>query len=176
MNSIEQKKIKDLLSQCKSELLNHTVQNEVVSPSIKNIKLCLDECLTFLEAENTPPEIIYRNPRNSRSPRVYGEERENILFIAYCMSKLDYHFVNKITGECYNQTKAFTFLAQKLKINPLTLRNYRDAFDHHVKQLHSNRIGWRRELAPDLEKVKEKCHSFTESKLTGYAKDILKIC
>ncbi|BCG65752.1 MAG: hypothetical protein methR_P3607 [Methyloprofundus sp.] len=176
MNSIEQKKIKNLLSQCKSELLNHTLQNKVVSPSIKNINLYLDECLTFLKAENTPPEIIYRNTRNSRSPKVYGEERENILFIAYCMSKLDYQFVNKITGEYYNQTEAFSFLAQKLKIKTPTLRNYRDAFDYHVKQLYSNRIGWKKELAPDLEKVKEKYDSFTESMLTGYAKDILKTC
>jgi len=173
MDSIRQK-IKDLITQCKSELLNHTLQDVIVSQSIKKINLYLNECLTLLKSENTTRPIITTETGALRYPKTFGEARQNILFIAYCMSKLDYQFVNQITGENYNQTEAFTFLAQKLKVKATTLRNFRDAFDYHVEQLHSNRVGWRKELAPDLKKVKEKYDSYTERMLIDHAKDILK--
>ena len=65
-------------------------------------------------------------------------------------------------------------MAHKLKVKVPTLRNYRDAFDFHIEQLHSNRVGWKKELAPDLEQVKEKYESFTENELIDHAKSILR--
>ena len=169
MNTFEKNQIEDLIASCKSELLNHALQDQVLSPNIKKINSYLDDCLIILESvRNATP-----TPRNTRSPKAYGKARENILFIAYCMSKLDYQFVNAITGQYYNQTEVFTYLSQKLQMKTASLRNYRDAFDYHVDQLHSNRVGWKKELPSDLIDIKEKFDSYSEHELIDHAKTII---
>ena len=95
MDTFSKGKIEHLISLVKAELLSHALQDDVLSPNIKNINLHLDEFLTALETDTE----ITQKPRNTRTPKVYGSQRDNILFIAYCMSKLDYQFVNSITGE-----------------------------------------------------------------------------
>lgn len=169
MNATNQQ-ISRLMVTCKSELLNHTLQNDVVSTHIKKINLCLDECLALLD-ENFKMPLRKRKNRSSRGD---GEEKNRILFFAYCMSRWDYQFVNLLTGGNFNQTEAFDYLAKKINVKENTIRNYRDTFDSHVEQKRSKRQGWKKELTPDFVRILEQYDSFAEQDLLEVAEGIFK--
>ena len=168
MSVIEKKKLVNIIANCKSELLNHTLQNEVVSPSIKRINSYLDECLKILQKDW---EEFSR--MRMRGPRVKGEARNNILFFAFCMSKWDFEFVNTMTGRIFNQSEAFDFLAEKLGVRVNTLKNYRDTFDSHVEQKRSSRIGWKKPLNQDFKQVMQEYDTMSEGQLIDIGKEIL---
>jgi hypothetical protein len=169
MSLNEKKKLENLVRDCESELLNHTLQNEVVSPAIKNIKSILDECLSILQKdwEQTPKTRVVRFPRKS------GAERENLLFFAYCISKWNHQFFNKVKGRIFNQTQVIEYLADKLGTNANSLRNYRDLFDSHVEQQNSDRRGWLKPLNDEFKDVIQKYDSKSEDELVEIAKEIL---
>ena len=169
MANVEKQRIERLITNCKAELLNHTLQGEVLSPYIKKINCYMDECLEIVQSEwkgESEERVI-------RRPRIAQVERENILFFAYCMSKWDYQFVCAISGKNFNQGEAFEYLAEKIGVKVNTLKNYRDTFDSHVEQKRSNRQGWKKPLNQDYMVVKEKYDPLDESELLTIAKDIL---
>ena len=164
------KKFENLISNCKSELLNHTLQSEVASPHIKNINSYLDECLNILQKNSQEnPEI-----KRSRAAKVNADVKSKILFFAYCMSKWDYLFTNTLTGNTFNQSEAFEYLADKLKTKVGTLRNYRDEFDSHVKQNRSNRQGWKKPLNLEFRAIIQQYNSYSEANLIKIGKNILR--
>ncbi len=168
MNATE-KQISQLIATCKAELLNHALQNDVVSTHIKKINSYLDECLALFDGNSEMPI----RQKKIRSLRMGGEAKGRILFFAYCMSRWDYQFVNLLTGYDFNQTEAFGYLAKTLKVKENTIRNYRDSFDSHVEQKRSERQGWKKELTPEFLRIKEQYDSFTEVSLLGIAKGVL---
>lgn len=171
MESNEKQKIEKLVTNCKAELLNHTLQGEVLSPYIRKINSYLDECLEIVRnewGEESTVSVI-------RRPRIEDEVRDTTLFFAYCISRWDYQFVCAIAGEDLNQGEAFQFLAEKIGVKANTLKNYRDTFDSHVKQMRSNRVGWKKPLPAEFVAVKEKYDSFVEGQLIAKAKELLQI-
>jgi hypothetical protein len=169
MERVEKLKIERLITNCKTELLNHTLQGEVLSPYIKQINSYLDECLEIVQrewSEESTGKVI-------RRPRIGEEDRENILFFAYCMSKWDYQFVCAISGKNFNQGEAFEYLAEKLGVKVNTLKNYRDTFDSHVEQMRSHRQGWKKPLTHEYISVKEKYNSSNEDQLIAIGKELL---
>ncbi len=171
MGTTAQEELKKLVKDCKSELLNHTLQNDAVSPHIKQINAYLDSCLAILEKDLTPAKGT--RTINVRSPKITGGSRDNILFFAFCMSKFDTAFVNSILGRILNQTEAFDYLADSLDVKVATLRNYRDTFDSHVQQKRSNRQGWKKPLNSEFKYVIGKYDDKSESDLLSTGKDIL---
>ncbi|WP_423910215.1 hypothetical protein [Candidatus Spongiihabitans sp.] len=165
--------IQRLLEDCRSELLDHVLQDKVASQHIKRIKSNLDECLNTLQG-SWQEALPARHTARKRSARTSGEARKNILFFAYSMSKYDYPFVNSITGNNFNQSEALSYLADKLKVNVHTLRNYRDSFDSHVDQQQGNRQGWKQPLTPELEAIKQQYEPFDERELIEKGKAILR--
>jgi len=170
MKNTQQMEMKKLVMGCKSELLNHTLQGEVVSQHIKQINLNLESCLEILQRDWC--DIISRTA-GVRSSRITGDSRANILFFAFCMSKYDTDFVNSILGERFNQTETFDYLADVLNIKVATLRNYRDFFDSHVEQVRSNRQGWKKPLKDEFKLVIEKYDKKSEQELIAIGKEIL---
>ena len=164
------RKIENLISNCKSELLNHTLQNEAVSPHIKNINSSLDECLNILHKLSQGNSGAKRN----RAAKVNADIKSKILFFAYCMSKWDYQFTNSLTANSFNQSEAFLYLAQKLNIKVGTLRNYRDEFDSHVNQQRSNRKGWKKPLSLEFRAIIQKYSSYSETDLINIGKTVLR--
>ena len=168
MNSTSQK-INRLMVTCKSELLNHTLQNDVVSIHIQKINACIDECLALLDENLKMPLERKKNRRSS----VDGKEKDRILFFAYCMSRWDYQFVNLLTGGNFNQSEAFNYLAKRLNVKENTIRNYRDTFDSHVEQKRSKRQGWKKELPPDFVQILKQYDSFAEERLLEVAEEFI---
>lgn len=162
--------LKNLILDCKSELLNHTLQNDVVSPHIKSINSFLDECMGILQG--SPQDGLHR--RRERSQNIQGDARSNILFFAYCMSKWDFQFVNLMTGESFNQSEAFNYLSSALKMKVATLRNYRDTYDSHINQRRSDRVGWKIELNSEYKEIIRQYDSCSEEDLINTGKAILK--
>lgn len=97
-----------------------------------------------------------------------------MLFFAYCLSRFDYKFVNNIINQTFNQGEIFEYLAQRLNIKKATLSNIRDAFDSHVKQEQSNRVGWKKPLNAEQNVIKNKCNPYSRAALSDQAIDILK--
>lgn len=166
----EQQELKKLVMDCKSELLNHTLQSDVVSIHIKQINSYLDSCLAILEKDMASDGMRSVGVRN---PRVTGDARDNVLFFAYCMSRFDTEFVNSILGRIFNQTEAFDYLADALDVKVATLRNYRDTFDSHVEQERSNRQGWKKDLNDEFKYVMAKYDEKPEQELVVIGKEIL---
>lgn len=171
MGTTKHEELKKLIMDCKSELLNHTLQSDVVSSHIKQINANLDNCLSILETDCFSAKG--RRTFNVRSSRITGESRDNILFFAYCMSKFDTEFVNSILGRIFNQSQAFDYLADALDVKVATLRNYRDTFDSHVKQVRSNRQGWKKALNDEFKDVIRKYDGKSEENLLSIGKKIL---
>jgi len=81
---------------------------------------------------------------------------DEIIKIAYAMSRFDYHILNDILNHQFNQTSAYQYLEAKFNVKYTTQRNYRDAFDPYVKQEKSNRRGWwQKKLSPQFQAIKE---------------------
>lgn len=170
MITIEQNNLKKLIIDCKSELLNHTLQDEIVSPHIKKININLDSCLNIFKNDWVKEE---RHIVGSRNPRLSGDSRNNILFFAYCMAKWDTAFANAILGKILNQTEAFEYLADVLKVKVATLRNYRDTFDSHVDQMRSSRQGWKKPLNAEFKNTIAKYDNKSEQELIEKGKEII---
>jgi len=170
MRTEEQKKLNELVMDCKSELLNHTLQSDIVSPHIKNINSYLDRCLAILQKDSG-----LANTRGVwvRNTRVTGESRENVLFFAYCISKWDTEFVNSMLGRILNQTEALDYLADALNVKVTTFRNYRDTFDSHVAQVRSSRQGWKKALNDEFKFIIDKYDGKSEQELITTGKEIL---
>ncbi len=146
--------IEKLIIDCFKEITNHTLQSEVISPHIKNINKNLERILEYMDAMKES----YTTHKSHSREQILGRsaEKNNLLKIAYAMSRFDYHIINDISKSYFNQTEAFQYLANKLNIKLTTLRNYRDMFDPYVKQEKSNRQGWhQKELSPEFQAVKE---------------------
>ena len=82
MENAGKQKIEKFITNCKAELLNHTLQEVVLSPHLKKINSLLDECLEVLQNE-----WIHESPVNSNKSFRSGErskigemKKENILF------------------------------------------------------------------------------------------------
>lgn len=170
MKTTEQEELKKLIMDCKSELLNHTLQSNLVLLHIKQINSNLDSCLVILQKDWN--DTVSRTV-GVRSPRGTGESRENILFFAFCMSKYDTEFVNSILNRILNQTEAFDYLADTLNVKVATLRNYRDTFDSHVEQVRSSRQGWKKPLTNEFKSVMVKYNEKSEQELIAAGKEIL---
>lgn len=172
MTTIEKQSLINLITNCKSELLNHTLQNEIISQHIKQINSYLDESLNTLmhDFENIPDAPKTKKRRSLKGDR---GKRNNVLFFAYCMSKWDYPFINSITGNDFNQSEAFKYIAQQLSIKVATLRNYRDTFDSHVEQMRSSRQGWKGSLKEELKQTIAQYNSSSEEELILIGKKIL---
>jgi hypothetical protein len=175
MENTGKQKIERLITNCKAELLNHTLQGEVLSPHLKKINSYMDECLDIVRNEwvQESTGTAIRRFRSGERSRIGEMDRENILFFAYCMSKWDYQFVCAITGNNFNQGEAFEYLADKIGVKVNTLKNYRDTFDSHVNQMRSNRQGWKKSLSDDFIAVKEKYDSYNEDQLIAKGKELL---
>ena len=144
----------------------------------------------LLDALNAPEETLKKvqtllsNPvvtnKKPISPSSYGggikkEIDKKQLQVAYAMSRFDYHIINDITKNNYNQTKIFEFLAHKLKVKSNTLKNYRDSFDPYVKQENSNRKGWwQKKLTHEFKAIKENYDNKTENDIKKELEKILK--
>ncbi len=169
MNTFDsQNQIERLIADCQSELLNHTLQGEVISTPIKRVKIKLDQCLDILMGHGQE-ELSTKSTRI----RVDEEARKDILFFAYCISKYDFPFVNAITSKNFNQGESFDYLAAQLNVNRNTLRNHRDSFDSHVEQVRSSRVGWKKPLTEEFKKIVEEYKSFDEHELIKKAEEIL---
>jgi hypothetical protein len=169
MITTEIQNVEKMIKKCKAELLNHTLQNEVVSPHIRKINSYMDECLELVhKGIKNSPEMSVR-----RASRFSGTGRDNVLFFAYCMSKWDAEFVNSVIGKRLNQSEAFGYLAEKLVVKVNTLKNYRDTFDSHVEQMRSNRQGWKKPLNTEFENIVTQYDSHSEKELIAIGKGIL---
>ncbi len=169
MTNTERQHFEQLILNCKSELLNHTLQSDAVSPHIKNINSYLDQCIEILKSDAQENLPLTR----SRTPKMYGGDKDNILFFAYCMSKWDAPFVRKLTGESFNQTESFKYLSSVLPVKFNTLKNYRDVFDSHVDQQRSNREGWKTPLKSEYKEIIRQYDSLSEEQLLDIGKGIL---
>lgn len=170
MNGTEKEMLKGLIDQCKSELLNHVLQDDAVSSHIKKIKVNLDQCSEILQRNWVTKADSVKTSSRSRLP---GNERSNMLIVACAMSRWDYPLINKIAGREFNQSEAFDYLAEKLGVKVNTIKNYRDTFDSHVEQMRSHRQGWKKDLNDEQLKIKEKCGSKTEQEMIEVLKSIL---
>ena len=159
--------LKSLFNNCKSELLNHTLQTEVVSQHIKNVSSCLDECISILNEDSTT------DIKRIRSSNFSNSKKDNVLFFSYCMSKWDYPFMNSVSGTSMNQQETFNFLAHKLDTKANTIKNYRDTFDSHISQKRSNRQGWKKPLNDEFKITINKYDDCSEAELINIAKDLL---
>lgn len=170
MRTEEQKELNELVMDCKSELLNHTLQSDIVSIHIKKINSNLDSCLALLQKNL---ELANTRVVGGRNARVTGDSRENILFFAYCMSKWDTDFVNSMLGKILNQTEAFDYLSDALNVKVATFRNYRDTFDSHVAQVRSRRQGWKKALNDEFKFIIKKYDGKSEQELITIGKEML---
>ena len=151
--------IQKLIFNCFQEITDHTLQSDVISPHIKEINNNLKQMIGLLEKTKTQDfdnPTLHSQSRHQRNT-IKDIDKGKVIKVAYAMSRFDYHIINDITKNTYNQTDAFEFLSHKLNVKTNTLRNYRDSFDPYIHQENSNRRGWyQKELIPDFETIKEK--------------------
>ncbi len=146
--------IEKIVYSCFKEIADHTLQSEVISPHIKNIKNNLEYILNHLKKCSS--KHVNFTPRNREKTIAMSGKKNAVIRIAYAMSRFDYHIINDILKSDFNQTETFEFLAAKLNVKATTQRNYRDRFDPYVKQEKSNRKGWyQMELLDALQAVKK---------------------
>ena len=68
--------------------------------------------------------------------------------------------------------EAFKDIGKKFSISPNTVKNERDAFDHHTK---STRVGWRADLRPSLQSIHDEYSGVDEHELKKLCLEILKL-
>lgn len=164
--------IKRLVSSSLDELIEHLMQDTVNSIHIRNIKNNLSEIKSLIDEKTALPSIdasaATRSPkRNVQRGANNKANKEDILRMAYALSKYDYYFFNNMFGTSLNQNKVFEMISAIFGVKASTLRNYRDAFDSHVQQVNSNRTGRVAEKLPqDFQQVKDVCNDKTEDELT----------
>jgi hypothetical protein len=171
MNEIK-RNIEKLVYNCFKEITNHTLQSEIISPHIKNINHNLENILKNLEALQDS-RLNYK-PHSGERMIVRSTKKNALIKIAYAMSRFDYHIINDILKNKFNQTEAFQYLAEKLNVKMATLRNYRDMFDPYVKQKFSNRMGWhQKELSPEFQAIKNEYDNKDEATIKNEIETIL---
>lgn len=151
------KEIENLVNACFREIVDHTLQSEVLSPQIKlinsNLKIIL-ELIAEIKKDYLQKPILSSGTNFQREIKS-GRERTKLIKAAYALSRFDSKIINDIWKSDYNQTVVFNLLSQKLDVKSNTLKNYRDMFDPHVEQENSNRQGWKdRDLPTDFMEVK----------------------
>ncbi|TAL15594.1 hypothetical protein EPN96_12585 [bacterium] len=144
-------RIRGIADECLNELMEHLLQNSVNSAHIKNVRDKLLEIKHLCDAEEGS---LPQPPTSATRRRLGGSKKEDVLKIAYAMSRFDYPIINEILKTSYNQTEAFDYLEKITGTKATTLRNHRDRFDRHVKQEASARKGWDVELAAELRPIK----------------------
>jgi hypothetical protein len=169
-----------LISKSLNELMEHLMKNAGNSIHLKNIKNNLTSLKSIIDEGRVERALAIPKPQRVTKKTIQRgttlkANKEDILKIAFALSKYDYNFFNYIFGTDLNQGEIFSMLAALFKIKTSTLRNYRDSFDHHITQVHSNRTGWVTEkLAPELQSVKDIYDNLSEEELTIQIKTILK--
>lgn len=143
-----------LVYSCFVEITDHAMQSEVLSPQIKKVNDNLKKLSSLIE-ELTAQKKMLINTEEQHVPSrefIYGNEKQDIIKVAYALSRFDYYLINEILQTQYNQNAVFQFLSRKLMVKLNTLKNYRDMFDPYVRQERSNRKGWyQRELPSEFE-------------------------
>jgi len=146
--------IERLIYDCFKEITDHTMQTDVLSPQIKSINAnlkAMTELVEKLKTRDSSFNTAYARNYGQRET-MRGDEKGNVIKLAYVLSRFDYYIINDILNSHYNQGEVFRVLSDKLKVKQNTLKNYRDAFDPHVKQERSNRRGWhQKELPADFQ-------------------------
>ena len=171
MNDIV-RNIEKLVFDSFKEISNHTLQTEVLSPQIKSINHNLENILKQLEKLQGIRKKL--KPHSGTRDFVGSPQKKILVKLAYAMSRFDYHIINDILREHFNQTEAFQYLAKKFTVKTATLRNYRDCFDPYVKQENSNRIGWTQKiLPPQFQAIKEDYDSRNYASLKNEIENIL---
>lgn len=155
-----------------SELMEHMMQDCVQSKHIKALK---DNLLAIRQviSERRDGEENQSVPATPQMPRIiprcsgFGGDKSEVLKMAFVLSKFNHVFFNNMFGLQLNQTEVFEMVASILEVKSSTLRNYRDAFDNHVKQVNTDkpRQGWKKELTTDLQVVKETFDPYKEEEM-----------
>lgn len=68
--------------------------------------------------------------------------------------------------------EAFKDIGEKFAVSPNTVKNERDAFDHHTK---STRVGWKADLRPSLQSIYDEYSSVDEDELNKLCLEILNL-
>ena len=176
---INYKEIDRLVAEGFNELMEHLMQDAVNSVHIKNLKNILTSIKDIIDTSRVTSEAIIpiAQPALKRvieRGTVSNTNKADVLKMAFALSKFDYNFFNNIFGINLNQGEVFKMVSAIYDFKTSTLRNYRDAFDHHIKQVYSNRTGWDTEkLAPDLQTVKDMYDHMSEEELTTEIKKTL---
>jgi anion-transporting ArsA/GET3 family ATPase len=143
-----------LVYSCFKEIADHAMQSEVLSPQIKRINDNLKKISSLIEELDVQQMLTKNTEARHFSSRdfISGNEKQDIIKVAYALSRFDYYLINEILQTQYNQSEVFQFLSEKLKVKLNTLKNYRDMFDPYVRQERSNRKGWyQKELSSEFE-------------------------
>lgn len=128
---------------------DHAFQTEVNSGYLKKIMDNISEIERICKEDSEGNQSII-----SQRTRLPHDDKNDVLKIAYAMSRFDYPLINTITGMHQNQTEVFTYLEKTTGVKSNTLKNMRDRFDPYVTQNRSNRKGWHQaELLPDYKNI-----------------------
>jgi hypothetical protein len=135
--------IQKVLNSCYRDLANHALQKEVLSPQIKKFRDKLNELSSLIEEIDAEHLLAKKSETQHFFTRAHisQNEKEDLIKVAYALSRFDFYLFNEILKTHYNQTEVIRFLAKKFNIKPSTLKNYRDMFDPYVDQQRSNRKG-----------------------------------
>jgi hypothetical protein len=149
--------MKKLVYSCFIEIADHAMQSEVLSPQVKKVNDNMKELSSIIEELDNQLMTAknYEARHSSTRDFISGNEKQDIIKVAYALSRFDYYLINEIIQTHYNQGEVFQILSKKLKVKLNTLKNYRDMFDPYVRQEKSNRKGWyQRELPSEFRERK----------------------
>lgn len=169
-----------LIASSMSELMDHLMQNDFHSPHIKTLK---DNLVTMrqlisqnrIDFEQTIPSSPLQPTRTQQRSSVAKVDKSEMLKMAFVLSKFDYIFFNQMFSLSLNQTEVFEMVANIMEVKSTTLRNHRDAFDAHVKQVNSNRQGWKKPLGSDLQIVLDTFDKYSEKDMAQEIKRTLEL-
>lgn len=169
-----------LIANSMSELMDHLMQNDFHSQHIKNIKdnlvvmrqLVSQNRIDFEQATPSSPSQANRTAQRVTDIK---RDKSEVLKMAFVLSKFDYLFFNQMFGLSLNQTEVFEMIATIMDVKSTTLRNYRDAFDAHVKQVNSSRQGWKKPLGSDLQIVMDTFDKYSEKEMAQEIKRTLEL-
>jgi hypothetical protein len=169
--------IQKVLNSCYRDLANHALQKEVLSPQIKKFRDKLNELSSLIEEIDAEQLLAKKSETQHFFTRAHisQNEKEDLIKIAYALSRFDFYLFNEILKTHYNQTEVIRLLAKKFKIKPSTLKNYRDKFDPYVEQERSERKGWyKKQLEPKFKARKSAWDGKDESYIKAEIEKIIK--
>jgi len=160
---------------CFKEIADHTMQSEILSPQIKTINEDLKSMSKIIEEMKEHPSLeftITRGPAlREKKP---DEEKEDLIKIAYGLSRFGHEIINDVARCDFNQGETFKYLSNRKRVKVNTLKNYRDMFDPYVRQEKSNRKGWhQKELPPSFMQIKELWDDLDYSEIKELISDAL---